>query len=119
MIHSKMLLAVALAGVAIAAAPTTTHAQSGHALVLAERTCLDNGIAPNTAAFESCVRRAARSYDRGQPDVAAIQARLTREARQTCLAYGLPSETLGYRQCVANEVERRSRATVIRYSPLD
>jgi len=120
MTRHKMLLACALGGLAMAAAPLPAHAQSGHALVLAEHVCLDNGVTPNTAAFESCVRRAARAYDRGQPDMAYIQARWTREARETCLAYGLPTDTLGYRQCVATEVDRRiNRTTVIRYSPLD
>lgn len=82
------------------------HAQSGQALVLAEQICLDNGVTPSTAAFEGCVARAALAFDRGQPDVAARQARATRDARETCLSYELSPESLGYRQCVATEVER-------------
>ena len=53
----KLLLVVALSGVAIAAATLrpAANAQSGQALVFAERACLDYGVTPHTAPFESCV----------------------------------------------------------------
>jgi len=114
------MLVIALGGVAIAAATphAAVDAQSGHALVFAERACLDYGITPNTAAFESCVERASRAFDRGEPDVAYMHARSTREARDACLSYGVSPETLGYRQCVARQVEQRMNRTMpIRYVP--
>jgi len=109
-----------LGGLAIAA-PTLdqpANAQSGQSLVFAEHACLDYGVTPHTAAFESCVSRAASAFDRGQPDVAYRQARATRDACDVCLSYGLSPETLGYHQCVATQVDRRmNRPTLIRYVP--
>ena len=47
-----------------------------------------------------------------------MQARWTRDARDACLSYGLSPETLGYQQCVATQIDRRtSRTTQIRYVP--
>jgi hypothetical protein len=102
-----MMIIVSLGVLTVTAAVhSRAHAQSGQALVLAEQVCLQNGVTPSTAAFEGCVARAALAFDRGQPDVAARQARATRDAREVCLSYELSPESLGYRQCVATEVER-------------
>ncbi len=105
------VLMIALGGVAIAAlAPRhAADAQSGQALVFAEHACLDYGVAPSTEAFESCVKRASRAFDRGEPDLAYMQARLTRDARDACESYGVSPNTQGYRQCVATQVDRRTR----------
>ena len=40
-------------------APFAVRAQSGDALAHAEHTCLDNGVGPNSVAFDTCVARAA------------------------------------------------------------
>lgn len=105
------LLMIALGSVAIVAAVPrqAADAQSGQALVFAEKACLDYGVTPSTAAFESCVKRASRAFDRGEPDLAYMHARLTREARDACLSYGVDPETLGYRQCVATQIDRRTQ----------
>ena len=106
------LLIIALAGMAIAAvAPRhAADAQSGQSRAFAERACLDYGVTPSGAAFESCVRRAGRAFDRGEPDLAYQQARVTRDAREACRSYGIDPETLGYQQCVAAQIDRaRSR----------
>ena len=92
-----------------------TAAQSGESLVFAEHACLDYGVTPHTAVFEGCVSRAANAFDRGQPDVAYMQARSTRDANNVCLSYGLSPETLGYRRCVATQIDQRmNRKTLIR-----
>ena len=120
MIRQHLLIVatgVALVGLAVAA-PTpyrAATAQSGQALVFAERACLDYGVTPSTAAYESCVKRAARAFDRGEPDVAYMQARSTRDARDRCLADGLPPDTLGYKQCVTTQVERRTSGARLTY----
>ena len=94
------------------------NAQSGQALVFAERACLDYGVTPHTAPFESCVEGASRAFDRGEPDLAYMQARSTREARDACQSYGVAPDTLGYRQCIARQVEQRmNRTTPIRFVP--
>jgi hypothetical protein len=123
LLRQKMLV-LATAGLLGSLAVATANpyqpanAQSGPSLVFAEHACLDYGVAPHTAAFETCVSRAANAFDRGQPDVAYMQARSTREARDACLSYGLSQETLGYRQCVATQIDQRvNRATKIRYVP--
>ncbi len=66
------LIMIALAGMAIAAvAPRyPADAQSGQSLAFAEQACLDYRRDAGTAAFESCVKRAARAFDRGEPDLA-------------------------------------------------
>jgi hypothetical protein len=109
-----------LGGLAIASATPyqSASAQSGPALVLAEQACLDHGVVPYTASFESCVSRAANAFDRGQPDVAYRPPRSTRDARAACLSYGLAPETLGYRECVATQVDpRMNKPTQIRSVP--
>ena len=54
--RSTILIAVGAATAAVLLA-TPADAQSGHALVLAEKACFDQGIRPNTAAFDRCVGR--------------------------------------------------------------
>jgi hypothetical protein len=109
-----------LGGLAIATATPhqSANAQSGQSLVFAEQACLDYGVTPHTTAFEGCVSRAASAFDRGQPDVAYMQARSTRDARDACLSYGLSPETLRFHQCEAAQIDQRmNRKTLIRYPP--
>jgi hypothetical protein len=120
LVRQNMLVvatAALLGGLAIATAtPYQSNAQSGPSLVFAEQACLDYGVVPHTATFEGCVSRTARAFDRGQPDVAYMQARSTRDASVVCLSYGLSPETLGYHQCVATQIDQRmNRTTLIRY----
>lgn len=70
---------------------SSAAAQSGHALVVAEQTCLDRGVRPYTRAFDNCVTRTAIANE-----------------RDVCLSYGLLPHTLGYRQCVANQAAQRA-----------
>jgi hypothetical protein len=123
-LHRQKTLVIATAGllgglaIATAAPYEAANAQSGPSLVFAEQACLDHGVAPHTASFESCVSRAANAFDRGQPDVADWPPRSTRDARAACLSYGLSPETLGYRQCVATQVDQRmNKPTQIRSVP--
>jgi hypothetical protein len=109
-----------LGGLAIATSTPyrPANALSGPSLVFAEQACLDYGVTPHTTAFEGCVSRAAGAFDRGQPDVAYMQARSTRDARAACLSYGLSPETLGFHQCEATQIDQRmNRKTLIRYVP--
>ena len=119
-LHAAAATAGLLGGLAIATATPypPANAQSGPSMVFAEHACLDYGVTPHTAAFESCVSRAANAFDRGQPDVAYMQARSTRDAGDTCLSYGLTADTLGYHQCVATQINQRMKSpTQIRYVP--
>jgi hypothetical protein len=110
MLRYNMLM-VALSGVTIAvAAPHhVADAQSGHSLAIGEYTCVEYGVMPGTAAFESCVVRASRAFERGEPDLAYAHARLTRDAQSACLSDGIEPGAIGYRACIATQVERRTQ----------
>jgi len=94
---------LAVAGMTVSFTPA--NAQSGDALAQAERTCIDNGLRPG-AAFDTCVSRAALDYDRGLPEIAARDAAMVRNANDVCQSYGIAPMSLGYRQCVGNELEK-------------
>ncbi|HTR86655.1 MAG TPA: hypothetical protein VMI56_19390 [Reyranella sp.] len=97
----------ALGSLALAAVPlVAANAQSGDALAHAERACIDSGVGPNTAGFNTCVDRAAFAFDRGQPGMAYRAAAMVRDANNVCLSYGLSPRTLGYKGCVGNQIEK-------------
>jgi hypothetical protein len=109
---------IALGSLAIAATPlASSHAQSGDALANGELTCREYGVRAGTAAFDTCVGRAAWAYDRGEPGLAALEAQRVSDARNICLSYGLAPQSLGYRECVATEIDRRALRYDIRYVP--
>lgn len=107
----------ALGTFALALMPVAyAHAQSGDAVAHAERTCLDYGISPHAEGFDTCVDRTAFAYDRGEPELADQQAAMVRNAQDICRSYGLNTATMGYKQCLANEIDRRvSEAEHISY----
>jgi len=107
------VIVIAVGGFAVASlVPFAARAQSGDALAHAENICLGHGIGPYSVPFETCVSRAARAYDRGDPDLAAAEARKAGDAGKACLSYDIEPMTLGFRQCMANET---SRIAVSRY----
>ena len=109
------MIVIVVGGFAVASVlPLAARAQSGDALAHAENICLEYGVGPYSVPFETCVGRAARAYDRGEPGLAAVEARKVREASKACLSYDIEPMTLGYRECMANET---SRIAVSRYEP--
>jgi hypothetical protein len=117
MIRQKML-ALAVGGLAAAIVPLSVQAQSGDALVRAEYACSENGVRPNSVAFDACVNRTARAFARGEPEIAYRMARTAGEARDVCLSYGVPPNTLGYQQCIANAMNSPTAQThTVRYVP--
>lgn len=107
------MIVIAMAGFAVATVlPLAARAQSGDALAHAENLCLEQGIGPYSVPFETCVSRAARAYDLGEPEVAAAEARKVSDASKACLSYDIEPMTLGFRQCMANET---SRIAISRY----
>jgi len=114
----EKIIAIALGGLAFASVPLSVQAQSGDALARAEYDCIETGVPTNSVAFNTCVNRTARAYDRGQPELAYRTARTASEARDLCLSYGLPPATLGFRQCVANAIDSRAvNSYPVRYVP--
>jgi hypothetical protein len=106
MARHNVIFAV-LGSAALALTPVAyANAQSGDALANAERTCMDYGVSPSAAGFDTCVDRAALAYDRGEPEMADRQAATVRDAHDVCRSYGLGVQTLGFKQCVSNELHR-------------
>jgi hypothetical protein len=115
----QKLLAIALGGAVLASIPfSTSQAQSGDALAKAERACIDSNVRPTTPGFDVCVGRVAFALDRGEHDVAMLEARTIVAARDVCSSYGIEPLTLQYRACIATELDRRipagqARAVVV------
>ena len=110
--HLLIVGAAGLLGVLAVATPSPPpHAvdQAGGVRVFAERACLDYDLTPGTAAYETCVSRAAKAFEQGEPDVAYMQARATREARDACLSNAL--EPPNFTQCI---VKRANSSTLTR-----
>jgi hypothetical protein len=104
---------IALGGlVAAATLPLAGHAQSGDALAHAENLCLEHGIGPHSVPFETCVRRAANDYQRGEPERAAAEAKKVSDASKACLSYDIEPMTVDFRECMTTET---SRTRVSRY----
>lgn len=100
------MFSIAVGGLVLAAVPFAASAQSGDALVRAERACSDSGVRPYSNAYNACVDRAADSFYRGAPDIAYDTAREAGGASRICMSYGLDPQSLGYGKCVNNEVGR-------------
>ena len=108
--------AAALLGVLAVATPSLPPRsidQGDAALVFAERACLDYDVTPDTVAYDTCVSRATKAFEHGEPDIAYMQARATREAREACLSNGLASETPSFTQCVKNQSEKRANSSTL------
>jgi len=113
---SRPILLVALAAgllsvLAVTTTPPSPHADEhgDEARVFGERACLDYGVTAGSVAYDSCANRAARAFERGEPDIAYMQARATRDARDACLSQGLPPQTVDYRHCVTDQIGKRIR----------
>lgn len=78
--RNTILIALGAAAAAVLLA-TPADAQSGHALALAEKACLDRGVTPNTVAFDRCVERLLR------PDYVP-KASMAFSARRSCSQCG-------------------------------
>ena len=89
------------------AAPLAARAQMvGDALANAEKTCLDNGIGPNSVTFDTCVAHAAHAYLHDRPQQAVIEARRIADANRACLSFDIQPQTMRYHQCLAEETQR-------------
>lgn len=117
--NRETMLALALGGLVIAGTTFAANAQSGDALAHAERACSVNGVRPYSNAYNSCVDRVADDFDRGAPQLAYNHAEVMGSANHTCMTYGLDPASLGYRQCLDNEMSRRGGTTDVVYLPSD
>ena len=101
------ILMIVLGGMTVAAVVPreVADAQTGPSLVYAEHACMEYNVPPFTAAFEGCVERAARAFDRGEPDRAYTEARTIRDARQACQNNSNSTEV---DNCLLAEANRRN-----------
>ena len=60
---NTIFIAMGAAATAATFAPQL-QARSGHAFAIAEKACLNQGIKPQSTAFERCVERVSEAYDR-------------------------------------------------------
>jgi hypothetical protein len=95
------LLVAAVVALVPSVPPATAQSQ-------AERVCEGQGIGANTAAYEYCLSQATRALEWGEPEIAYTMARMTADARDACLAYGLSPTTVSYRACIERETYVRS-----------
>ena len=103
------LAAATLLGTAAVALPyTPTTAQSR-----AEIACRDEGVRPNSAAWELCLSHVTRAYEWGERGLAVQLARMSGNARESCLSYGLQAESAGYRSCLSREIEAHSELLIL------
>jgi hypothetical protein len=97
---STLLVAVAVSFVP-AVPPASAQSE-------AERICERQGIGVSAAGYEHCLSQATRAVEWGEPEIAHMMARMTADARDACLAYGLSPTTVAYRACMERETYVRS-----------
>ena len=73
----------------------------------AERICREQGVKLNTEGYEYCLSQATRALEWGEPRMARSFARITVEARDACLGYGLKPLTSGFQACMGKETQAR------------
>lgn len=73
----------------------------------AQRICREQGIAPGSEGHEYCLSQATRAIEWGEPKLAHSYARVTVDAREACLSYGLQPRTSGFQACIDKEAYAR------------
>ena len=84
------MFSIALGGLVLASTPFAANAQSGDALVRAERACSGSGASSYSSAYDTCVD--SDRFDRGAPDVAYNAAREAGEGADTVQALSVVDE---------------------------
>jgi hypothetical protein len=73
----------------------------------AQRICREQGISPRSDGYEFCLSQATRALYWGEPGLARSFARVTVNARDACLGYGLQPQTAGFQACIDRETYAR------------
>lgn len=95
--------ALLVAGVAAFAPPIPPASAESQA----ERICRGQGITSVSAGYDYCLSQATRALEWGEPEIAYTLARVTADARDACLQYGLQPATSGYKACLERETHAR------------
>ena len=116
--RTRMIVIALGTVIAIGVPFAAAEAQSGDALAKAELACIDQGVRPYTPSFETCVNRVVLSFDRGAIETGYRQASVLRRAREVCTSYGIPPDTLNYRECINVETDRHLAKSPVTYRTL-
>lgn len=73
----------------------------------AQRICREQGVSPKSDGYEICLSQATRALEWGEPALARNLARVTVEARDACLGYGLQPQTTRFQACLDRETYAR------------
>jgi hypothetical protein len=109
MTNSRMHAAIALGSALIVGAfvaflpPVPPASAQSHA----QRICREQGVSPRSDGYEFCLSQATRALQWGEPTLARRFARVTVEAREACLGYGLQPQTAGFSACIDRETYAR------------
>ncbi len=93
-------LVAAVASLAPPVPPASAESQ-------AERICRGQGVTSNMDGYEYCLSQATRALEWGEPEIAYTMARVTADARDACLEYGMQPATSGYKACMERETHAR------------
>ncbi|HKD56198.1 MAG TPA: hypothetical protein VKD45_01705 [Hyphomicrobiaceae bacterium] len=105
-VHATIALGSALiVGVFVAFLPPIPPAS---AQSQAQRICREQGVKPNTDAYEYCLSQTTRALEWGEPQMAYSFAQVAAEARDACLSYGLHERTAGLQACIDKEATART-----------
>jgi hypothetical protein len=99
-----------IGGLTLAFVPVLAWALNEDAQGQAARLCYEQGLPTGSAAFDACVASATRAIESGQPQLARAQARTAADADGVCRSYGIEPQSLGYRHCLAAELQRTGQA---------
>lgn len=113
MSRSHFVAAIAMGSLAIAATAFAAQPLSASAQARAERTCRDQGVQPQSSAWELCLSHVTRAYEWGERGLAEQLARAAGNARVTCLEEGYRPETGGYSSCVNKQIEASSELLIL------
>jgi hypothetical protein len=104
--HATIALGSALiVGVFVAFLPPIPPAS---AQSQAQRICREQGVKPNTDAYEYCLSQTTRALEWGEPQMAYSLAQVAADARNACLSYGLHERTSGLQACIDKEATART-----------
>lgn len=92
-----------MAGIVVFAPPVPPASAQSQA----ERICREQGITRQIEGYEYCLSQGTRAIEWGKPEIARTMARVTAEARDACLDYGLSPETSAYKSCMERETHAR------------
>jgi hypothetical protein len=113
MSRSRLLAALVVGGLAIAATAYAAQPETTSSQGQAERTCYEHGVQPRSSAWELCLSHVTRAYEWGEVSLAKQLASAAGDAPVTCRERGLRPDTQRYRACVNREIDARSDLLIL------